>query len=541
MTKPAVRSFTALLLAVLLMVPQGLLAANHREAPITAIDRLADITDFYAFVSYDNPDKVTFILDVDPLLEPSNGPNYFPFDPNITYAIRVDNNHDGIEDIVFEFRFQTEYRLPGVFTAHVGAGDGIPAGPSSPPPVAPGSPLIPPAVTALDGCEPGNCSTGLGLRQTYTVTMVRNNLRTVLNGGQKLIAVPSNVGPRTMPNWADLYQEGIYTLGNGIKVWAGTADDPFWIDLGAFFDSANFRASGFILPGVLTDAQEADDRNNFAADDVSGFNVNAIAIEVPITMLTSDGQKHPASDPRATIGSWGTTSRPQVTVLQKPLKGRVRSTVTSTSLRQVQRMGNALFNELIIGTGSKDRFSMDQPKNDAQFAAFALDPLLARVINAVYPAAFGVDVPIPAPPRADLLPLVQYSNHGALVAAVGGFANPNLPAGPVADILRLNTGVPPTPQNQIKRMGLLAGDAAGYPNGRRLEDDVTDISARAVAGILVFGLNTFPYNRIGDGVNANDTSYQPSFPYLGYAWDGRNSRHVDPGEDGCNGGACTVN
>ncbi|HSA92992.1 MAG TPA: DUF4331 domain-containing protein [Terriglobales bacterium] len=537
MTRPAVRSITALLLAVFLMVPQGLLAANHREAPITAIDRLADITDFYAFVSYDNPDKVTLILDVDPLLEPSNGPNYFPFDPNITYAIRVDNNHDGIEDVVFEFRFQTEYRLPGVFTAHVGAGDGIPAGPSSPAPVAPGSPLIPPAITALDGCEPGACSIGLGLRQTYTVTMVKNGVRTMLNGGQKLIAVPSNVGPRTMPNWPKLYSDGIYTLANGIKVWAGTADDPFWIDLGAAFDSLNFRASGFILPGVLTDAQEADDHANFAADDVSGFNVNAIAIEVPITMLTSDGQKHPAGDPRATIGTWGTTSRPQVTVLRKVGK----ASTTSASLRQVQRMGNALFNELIIGTGSKDRFSMDQPKNDKQFASFALDPLLARVINAVYPAAFGVDVPIPAPPRADLLPLVQYANHGALVAAVGGFANPNLPAGPVADILRLNTGVPPTPQNQIKRMGLLAGDAAGYPNGRRLEDDVTDISARAVAGILVFGLNTFPYNRIGDGVNANDASYQPSFPYLGYAWDGRNSRHVDPGEDGCNGGTCTVN
>ncbi len=532
------RSFVALVLVTLLAVPNGLQAANHREAPITAIDRLADITDFYAFVSYDNPDKVTFILDVDPLLEPSNGPTYFPFDPEITYAIRVDNNHDAVEDIVFEFRFQNEIRLPDVFTVYVGAGDGIPAPANSPAPVAPGTPLIPPAITALDGCTPGNCSTGLGFRQTYTVTMIRGNQRTVLNQGQKLIAVPSNAGPRTMPNWPDLFQEGIYTLGNGVKVWAGTADDPFWIDLGAAFDSLNFRAEGFILPAVLTDAQEADDTNNFAADDVAGFNVNAIAIEVPITMLTSDGQKHGPSDPQATIGSWGTTSRPRAVVRRKPGLG---ITINSTSTRQVQRMGTALFNELIIGVGSKDRFSMDIPRNDAQFAGFALDPLLARALNAIYPAAFGVDLPIPAPPRADLLPLVQYSNHGSLVAAVGGFADPGLPAGPVADVLRLNTGVPPTAQAQIKRMGLLAGDLAGYPNGRRLEDDVTDISARAVAGILVFGLGTFPYNRIGDGVNANDTSYQPSFPYLGYAWDGRNSRHVDPGEAGCNGGICPVN
>ncbi len=537
MKHPTLRSFVALVLVALLVVPNGLQAANHREAPITAIDRLADITDFYAFVSYDNPDKVTFILDVDPLLEPSNGPTYFPFDPEITYAIRVDNNHDAVEDITFEFRFQNEVRLPGVFTVYVGAGDGIPAPANSPAPVAEGTPLIPPAITALDGCEPGACSTGLGLRQTYTVTMVKGGQRTLLNEGQKLIAVPSNAGPRTMPNWAKLYQEGTYTLSNGMKVWAGTADDPFWIDLGAAFDSLNFRAEGFVLPAVLTDAQEADDKNNFAADDVAGFNVNAVAIEVPITMLTRDAQKHGPSDPMATIGTWGTTSRPRATVLKKP--GSI--VTTSTAKRQVQRMGNALFNELIIGVGSKDRFSMDVPKNDAQFAGFALDPLFARVLNAIYPAAFNVSLPIPDVPRQDLLPLVQYSNHGALVAAVGGFANPNLPAGPVADVLRLNTGVPPTPQAQIKRMGLLAGDLAGYPNGRRLEDDVTDITARAAVGILVFGLDAFPYNRIGDGVNANDTNYQPSFPYLGYAWDGRNSRHVDPGENGCNGGICPIN
>jgi len=519
-----------MLLVMVLALPPGLPAANHREAPITALDRLADITDFYAFVSYDNPDKVTLILNVDPLLEPSNGPTYFPFDPEITYAIRIDNNHDAIEDLVFEFRFQNEIRLPDVFTVYVGAGSGIPAPANSPAPVAPGSPLIPPAITALDG----EGSQGLGLRQTYTVTLVKGDERIVLNGGQKLIAVPSNAGPRTMPNYPALAQQGIYSLSNGVKTWAGTAEDPFWIDLGAAFDSLNFRAEGFVLPAVLTDAQDANDQANFAADDVAGFNVNAMAIEVPISMLTSDGQKHPASDPRATLGAWGTTSRPAVTVRRtKPL--------TLPGVRQVQRMGNALFNELIIGVGSKDRFSMEVPSKDSQFAGFALDPLLARALNAIYPAAFNVDLPIPPPPRTDLLPLVQYKNHGALVAAAAGFADPNLPSGPVADVLRLNTGIPPTPVAQIKRMGLLAGDPAGYPNGRRVQDDVVDISARTVAGILVFGLNTFPYNRIGDGVNANDAAYQESFPYLGYAWDGRNSRHVDPGEAGCNGGTCPIN
>ncbi len=528
----------SLILAALLLAPPGLIAANHREAPITAIDRLADITDFFAFVSYDDPSKVTFILNVDPLLEPSNGPNYFPFDPEILYAIRIDNNHDGIEDIVFEFRFQTEVRAPGVFTGFVGAGNGIPAPANSPPPIPPGTPIVPPAITALDG--PG--SAGLSLRQRYTVTMARGRRRAELSAGQPLFAVPTNVGPRTMPNYdTELAPDGIYNLPGNIKVFAGTVDDPFWIDLGAAFDSLNFRATGFAAPGVLTPAQDLDDTHNFAADAVSGFNVNAIAIEVPITLLTSDSQLHGPCDPRATLGAWGTTSRPRVTIRRSPSESVVTSPENILDFRQVQRMGNPLFNELIIGTGSKDRFSMSQPKDDAQFAGFALDPLLARVLNAVYEALFGPDIlPIPAPPRVDLLPLVQYTQHAQLVSAVGGLGCSSFPAGgPVADVLRLNTGVPPTPVGMQKRLGMLAGDLAGFPNGRRVSDDVTDISARAVAGVLAGApFNGFPHNAIGDGVNANDKPYQPAFPYVAFAHDGRNRRHVDPTEQGCGASPC---
>src|SRR5438045_4725961 len=156
-----VKLMVAFTITLLVLLPCSLFASSHREAPITALDRTADITDWYAFVSYDHPDRVTMILNVDPFLEPSNGPNYFPFDPNILYEMKVDNNHDGKEDITFQFRFKTEIRLPGVFTGFVGgipaAGGGFVAG-------------IPP-ITALDG--PG--STGLSLRQTYTVTMVSKN------------------------------------------------------------------------------------------------------------------------------------------------------------------------------------------------------------------------------------------------------------------------------------------------------------------------------------------------------------------------------
>jgi len=272
--------------------------------------------------------------------------------------------------------------------------------------------------------------------------------------------------------------------------------------------------------------QDANDNVNTASDTVSGYNVNTIAIEVPIAMLTRTGTKVAATDPAATIGAWGATYRPRTTVRRAPL-----TAVSSGSWSQVQRMANPLINELIIGTGSKDYWSMSQPKDDSQFASFDLDPLLARVLN----AATGGAVRIPNVPRTDLLPLVTYAPP---IAARG------TPAGPFADLLRLNTGVAPTPGPNRSRLGVLGGDLAGYPNGRRVSDDVTDISLRVVAGVLAPGFNVAPNNRLGDGVNTNDMPYQETFPYVAFAQSGRDRRHSDPGEAGCTmgGGApCPVN
>ncbi|MCB1055452.1 MAG: DUF4331 domain-containing protein [Acidobacteria bacterium] len=523
------------LVALVLLATAGdTFASNHREAPLTALDTKADITDLYAFVSYDDPSKLTLILDVDPFLEPSNGPNFFPFDPEIEYAIHVDNDHDAVEDVSFTFRFETENRLPGVFTGFVGAGGGIAAPANSPAGVPPGTPLIPPAITALDG--PG--SEGLGIRQHYSVTMVRGfgprATSTPLAGGRVLFAAPSNAGPRTMPDYASLADQAVYTLDQGIKVFAGTVEDPFFIDLGAAFDSVNLRTDAFEtgVPGVLSDSQDVADGVNYAPDDVAGFNVNAIAIEVPISMLTADGQQHDPSHPDATIGVWGTTARPRVKILRDPRL----DPVLASQLVQIQRVGNPLINELIIGTGSKDLFSRSYPRNDRRFADFALDPLLARVLNAAYDATVAPGVlPVPDPPRVDLLPLVQY---------LPPIAAPGTSPGPVADLLRLNTGIPPTPAAQRSRLGFLTllddepanDDAAGFPNGRRLTDDVVDIALRAVVGVLAGpDYNRFPHNRVGDGVNRNDQPLRETFPYLGYAHSARDSRHVDPGETGCTG------
>src|SRR5258708_22336966 len=195
------------LIAALLLVPAFGFASSHREAPITALDRTADVTDWYAFVSYDHPDRVTMILNVDPFLEPSNGRNYFQCDPNVLYEMKVDNNQDGIEDVTFQFRFQTEIRQPGLFTGLVGGIAGIPP------------------ITALAGTG----SEGLSLRQTYTVTMVKNGVATLLNEGKTLYARPSHVGPRTMPDYPTLFKQGTHYLSNNAKVFAGTVDDPFFI------------------------------------------------------------------------------------------------------------------------------------------------------------------------------------------------------------------------------------------------------------------------------------------------------------------------
>ena len=249
---------------------------------------------------------------------------------------------------------------------------------------------------------------------------------------------------------------------------------------------------------------------------------------------------HAASEPEATIGVWGTSSRPT----NKRFRGPGQDPKVSKKFTQIQRMGFPLINELIIGIGFKDKFSMAKPKNDSEFSDFFLDPVISRVLNSVYEALFGPNIlPIPDVPRLDLLPIVQYVPP---VAAEG------TPTGPVADLLRLNTGIPPTPPDQQSRLGFLTlldedetnDDPAGFPNGRRVVDDVIDSVSRIAVGVLNPDFNIFPHNRIGDGVNVNDVQpYRTSFPYLNYPHDGRNSRHIDPGEFGCTGtedGFCPV-
>ncbi|MBI3608525.1 MAG: DUF4331 domain-containing protein [Nitrospirae bacterium] len=483
-------ALTATLLALALASPS--FAASHREAPLIALDPAGDITDFYAFRSPEDPSKAVLVMNVIPGQEPSSAPNYFNFDDQVLYEIEIDNNRDNVaEDIVYQVRFTTEIRPPADFFAL--------------------SYVAVPPITVLNGSG----SEGLLLRQRYTVTETRRGQEPRDLGQGVMFAVPSNVGPRTMPHYEVLAAQGVYPLTNGGRVFAGQRDETFYLDLGGIFDTLNVHAGP-----ILSTSDDADDTRNVsgAVDAFSGFNVNTIAIEVPITDLLGPHGN-------ALIGAYATTSRPKVTVLKKD--GRREH---SERFIQIARMGNPLVNELIIPTTEKDRWNAVPAEKEGQFLKAYCSPSLATAINLV----FGT--PFPTANREDLVNVLLRYTPGPAVCAAGETKER------LADLLRLNLTQDPTPVGAQKRLGILAHDAAGnstpdpaaWPNGRRPNDDVVDIALRVVAGAL---LGPVPY--LGDGVNFNSgasgthvtaNGIATPFPFLPTPHDGRDRRHVDPGE-----------
>src|SRR5215472_1984671 len=390
------RQLMPLLVAVAVAWTVPAEAASHREAPLISMDPAADNTDVYAFVSYDAANlarapadrRVTFIENVNPGQDPSDGPNYFNFSDEVLYAINIDNDRDGkADDIVYEFRFKTKNRP-------VGGPDGL----TSPLPYL-GNPHIPiPAlegITALDG--PG--SEGLTRRQTYAVTEIRHGKRIELFKGRTLIAVPSNVGPATMPDYPALAAQGIYTdAATGVRVFAGQRAETFYIDLGAVFDTLNLRRR---LPALTGPGEDADNVNPFGINRFSGANISTIAIEVPITRITSDG-KPAATTKNPIIGVYAETDRPKVRVLRQPGE----PAIDAGPFVQISRMANPLVNELIITTPFKDGWNAAEPQNEANFQDFYKNPVVATELNLVF------DVPIvpidgsSANDRTDLMSLL---------------------------------------------------------------------------------------------------------------------------------------
>jgi len=490
--KRLLQTLFPLLGAVCLTWTNAAMAASHREAPQIANDPTADITDVYFFRSWEDPTKVILIMNVIPAQEPSSGPNYFNFGDEVLYAFHLDKNADNDDgDIVYEVRFKTELR-GGLTSLKL-----------------PLSYVALPAITALDG--PG--SQGLIMRQSYTVTEVRHGKRTDLGSG-KMFAVPSNVGPRTMPDYEALAQQGIYPLSNGGRVFAGQRDETFYIDLGATFDTVNLRRS----PPVLSPSEDDNDFvNPFGVDHFSGFNVNTIALEIPIDAITHDH--------RRILGMYASTSRQKHT-----MQTNAGQPQTSGPWVQVSRMANPLVNELVIGTQSKDFWNATDPENEAQFLDFYLNSRLASALNTV----FGTNIPTTG--RTDLVnALLKYPSQPQTGTCTKKSS--------CTELLRLKLAVDPTPPNQQKRLSVLAGDNAGWPNGRRPNDDVTDIALRVVAGALIAPPPPTAALKLGDGVNFNvgaegsnltANGIYTTFPFLPTPHDGRNRRHLDCGELGVN-------
>jgi hypothetical protein len=495
-------------------------AASHREAPQMTLDPGADISDVYAFVSYDAANvarplgqrSVTLVMNVVPGQEPSSGPNYFGFDDDVLYALNVDNDRDGVaNDVRYELRFETTIETPGQILATLGV----------------------PPVTALEGAG----AAGIAVKQRFRVVERRDcgtenrffkcRTTTPLFDGVLRPTVPSNIGPATMPDYAALAAQGIATdAATGIRVFAGQRAETFAIDLGAVFDTLNLRVeNGPPIPmvrpplPVQTVAEDADDTAHpFGVNAFSGFNVNTIALEIPVARLTADGLAPTAAT--GTLGVYASTFRQRLTMRRGDpdlnLRRPVELVEADGRFRQVSRMGNPLVNELIIRVGRKDFWNATFAEREDLFLDAYRDLDVAGALQLVS------GVPVPPAPREDVVQLLtKYAGQ-----------NPDPAVGPFADLLRLDTTVAPTPVGQIKRLGPLAHDAAGtptadpagFPNGRRPNDDVTDLVVRVAGGA------NFIANFVGDGVGVQELGITPEFPFLPTPYDGRNRRHRDPGE-----------
>ena len=448
--------------------------SSHREAPEIAKDPVADNTDTYAFVSPDRPDTVTLITNYIPLEGPAGGPNFYEFGDDVLYDIHVDNDGDAVADVTYRFRFTTELRNPNTFLYNTGP------------------------IASLD-------SPNWNRRQFYSVTRVAQGRETQLAHG--LACPPCNIGPRSTPNYAALATAAVHHLPSGETVFAGQRDEGFYVDLGSIFDLGDLRPfqNLHLIPTPAAPGVDA----------TKGLNVHTIAIQVPKMALTRDGS-NPTSvaDPRSVIGVWGAASRRKVRIREED--GR---DVRSGPWVQVSRLGNPLFNEVVVPMGRKDLWNSLSPKDDARFADFVRHPELAKLLPVLYPGVFPHLAALTAD-RADLVAILLTGLPAGIVTGFQNFTGQTL-----ADMLRLNMAVPPARRPSI--FGILGGDLAGFPNGRRVQDDVVAIELRAIAGV------TFPLvdhgftpdaaaSAVTDGLTpaSNPVAFLPTFPYLGVPNDG---------------------
>ena len=433
--------------------PGGATASSHREAPLVAADPAIDNTDLYAFVSPERPDYVTFVANWQPFSEPNGGPNFYPFATDARYAINVDNNGDAKPDAIFRWTFKNiDKRGNDTFLYNTGP------------------------VTSLD-------DENLLFRQTYTLETSFNGAPFVTRVTDAPVA-PSRVGPASMPDYGALRDQAIYNFQGGWKGYAGQADDPFFLDLRVF------------------DLLYGGDLSEVGQDTLAGYNVNTIALQVPFTdvALKEDPKRNPV------IGVWSTTERPATRMANGQFSG---------GWVQVSRLGQPLVNEVVVPSGLKDAFNSLTPDKDAtipQVVARVTDPEVPRLIESIY------KVPAPPTPRNDLVEIfltgITTKANGPIRADLNSQlmnADVNPAQFQPSEMLRLNLGVPVTAQPN--RLGVLANDLQGFPNGRRLTDDVVDIGLQALEGAAQSG-KLVDAIAAGDKVDANDNEFANTFPYL---------------------------
>ena len=453
-----------------IVVPLSL-GSSHREAPNIMLDPTADNTDTYAFVAPNATKDITIVGNWVPGENPANGPNFFRFDDRAFYYLNIDNTGDGRTDLRYLYRFKTRLRNPRSFLY---------------------------AVRPVNSVYDKNLNTF----QTYTLSLERfrrSGRRTRVSSrvlARNVPVSPSNVGSKTMPNYGRLAAQAIHKVRGGGLTFAGQRDDPFFVDLGATFDSINFRS--------------ATGNTGGGKDDFSGNSIEAIVLQVPKSQVTSNRRR--VSGPKAgnaVVGVWASTERRALQVTNQTFNSNRGSRGPQV---QVSRLGNPLFNEVIDPLSRKDLYNRTQPQNDGRnFSRFVRTPELAAVINKLFPV-----VRAPTKNRTDLVQVFLTGIPG--LNQIGRH-----PA--QADTLKLNLGIPPS--SNPNRFGVLGGDMAGFPNGRRLADDIVDIDLEAVAGYLKG--NRAP---LGDGVDQNDKPFLTTFPYLALPTGGFDSAPSDRFEPG---------
>jgi hypothetical protein len=494
--------------------------SSHREAPEISKDPVADSTDVYAFMSPDTgaAGTVTLIANYIPLQAPGGGPNFYEFADDVLYEIHIDNTGDGVPDISYQFRFTTVNNIPASFLYNDGP------------------------ITSL---TPPSPSSNWNRQQTYTLTRIDHNLANRWGGssvvlGSGLLSPPCNIGPLSTPKYAGLASAAIHAVRAGpfsAQVFAGQRAEGFYVDLGALFDLGDLRPfAGDHAGGPAAGLMNGMPGVNSTAD----VNVHTLALQIPAAQLTRSTPTGPA-DPAAVVGVWTTASRQRVRVWGNWLNG---GDLWSGPWTQVSRLGNPLTNELLIGIGAKDVWNTQPPTTDGtEFLNFFAEPLLPQLLPSLYPGVFPnlAKYNSGSPnTRPDIEAIFLTGIPAGVITPAPTFTNFN-GTGVKADMLRLNTAIPPS--SSPNSLGLLGLDVAGWPNGRRVFDDVATIALRAVAGatlgfvvhsftadaaagLVDFGLTT---GGTGTDLSAKGTeNYLDVFPYLGTPYSGYSNPAATP-------------